>query len=233
MTGLKPIKPKTISDQVFEQIREQIYRGSLRPGAQLMTERELARTMAVSRSSIRNAIQRLVAMGLLVQRQGEGTFVKAFEATREDFLATAMDDPDISLENLLEVRMGLECNAAALAAERADDSDIAAMAAGIRQMQTEFEAGELATRADISFHMAIAFAARNPFQIWIMSSINDYLFHGSREALQKLYADENNIDRILVQHNDIFSPIKRRNPSRAAAAMEAHIRFLSGFLNRQ
>ncbi len=73
---LKPIKPKRISDQVFDQLRELIFRGTLKPGEKLMTERKLALAMKVSRTTIRDAIQRLAAMGLIVQKQGQGTVVK-------------------------------------------------------------------------------------------------------------------------------------------------------------
>ena len=63
---IKPIKPKRISDQVFDQIRELIYRGTLKPGEKLMTERQLSQAMNVSRTTVRGAIQRLVAMGLVI-----------------------------------------------------------------------------------------------------------------------------------------------------------------------
>ena len=63
--NIKPIRPKRISDQVFEQIRELIYKGEFRPGQQIPAERELAISMAVSRTSVRNAINKMVAMGLL------------------------------------------------------------------------------------------------------------------------------------------------------------------------
>ncbi|MEA2059068.1 MAG: GntR family transcriptional regulator [Thermodesulfobacteriota bacterium] len=62
---IKPIKPKRISDHVLDQILELIYRGKLKPGEKLMTEREMANAMNVSRMTIRDAIQRLVTMGLI------------------------------------------------------------------------------------------------------------------------------------------------------------------------
>jgi len=65
MTKLTPIKQKRISDQIFEQIRDLIYRGELAPGSKLMPERELAVTMGVSRASVRNAVKRLAAIGLV------------------------------------------------------------------------------------------------------------------------------------------------------------------------
>ncbi|NOX33482.1 MAG: FadR family transcriptional regulator, partial [Deltaproteobacteria bacterium] len=111
---IKPIKPKRISDQVFDQIRELIFRGKLKPGEKLMTERELAQAMDVSRTTIRDAIQRLAAMGLIVQKQGQGTFVKTYDPGLENPLAKAIEAQNASIEDLLEVRMGLECNAASL-----------------------------------------------------------------------------------------------------------------------
>ena len=159
---IKPIKPKRISDQVFDQIRELIYRGRLKPGEKLMTERELAQAMNVSRTTIRDAIQRLVAMGLIVQKQGQGTFVKALEDVVESPLAKAMATQDASLEDLLEVRMGLECNAAALAATRADETDINALNQSFCEMEEEVNSGRLGTEADTAFHMAIAYSAKKP-----------------------------------------------------------------------
>ena len=73
---LKPIKPKRVSDQVFDQLRELIFRGEFKPGEQITPERELADAMNVSRTSIRDAISKLAVTGLLEQRQGQGTFVR-------------------------------------------------------------------------------------------------------------------------------------------------------------
>ena len=122
---LKPIKPKRISDQVFEQLRDLIFRGHFKPGEQLMTEREMAGTLGVSRPTVREAINKLVAMGLLEHRQGQGTFVNpaVFTADKNPF-AAMITDREISLIDLLEVRLGLECNAVAMAANRATDEDI-------------------------------------------------------------------------------------------------------------
>gem|GEM_PF-2881316 len=141
---------KRISDQVFDQIRELIYRGKLKPGEKLMPERELAEAMKVSRTTIRDAVQRLVAMGLISQKQGQGTFVKLYDSGEQSPLAKAMQTQDASIEDLLEVRMGLECNAAALAALRADEKDINSMELSIEEMKKEIESGRLGTEADTS-----------------------------------------------------------------------------------
>jgi GntR family transcriptional repressor for pyruvate dehydrogenase complex len=226
---IKPIKPKRISDQVFDQIRELIFRGTLKPGDKLMTERELSQAMKVSRTTIREAIQRLVAMGMIVQRQGQGTFVKPIDINLENPLVKAMEDQNASLEDLLEVRMGLECNAAALAAKRADEADIAAMTKSIDEMQGEVISGRLGTEADTAFHMAIAYAAKNPLHILIMRNFYDYLFLGIGENLACLYDDPKNIQEILRQHKSILSTIKARDPHKAYTTMKKHINFVLDF----
>lgn len=226
---IKPIKPKRISDQVFDQIRELIFRGTLKPGERLMTERELALAMTVSRTTIRDAIQRLVAMGMIVQRQGQGTFVKQVDASLENPLAKVMETQNASLEDLLEVRMGLECNAASLAAKRADEADIAAMTQAIDEMQMEIESGRLGTEADTAFHMAIAYAAKNPLHILIMRNFYDYLFLGIGENLACLYEDPENIQEILRQHKNILASIKARDPDKAYTVMNKHINFVLNF----
>lgn len=224
--SIKPIKPKRISDQVFDQIRELIYRGKLKPGEKMMTERELAEAMNVSRTTIRDAIQRLVTMGLIEQKQGQGTFVKSSEDRRESLLAKAVRTQNASLNDLLEVRMGLECNAAALAARRADESDMTAMDQAFQEIREEIEAGGLGTEADIAFHMAIAYATKNPLHILIMRNFYDYLSLGIGKNLACLYEEPENIRIILQQHENILGSIKLRDPEKAHADMAEHINFV-------
>ncbi|MEA1969504.1 MAG: FadR/GntR family transcriptional regulator [Thermodesulfobacteriota bacterium] len=231
--SIKPVKPKKISDQVFDQLRECIFRGELKPGEKLMPERELAEVMTVSRTTIRDAIKRLVAMGLVQQKQGQGTFVKLKDSSDENPLARAMQEQDASIEDLLEVRMGLECNAAALAARRADENDLNAMAASIDEMKREIESGRLGTEADTSFHMALAYAVKNSLHILIMRNFYDYLFQGIKESLECLYENPGNIEVILQQHQNIFKAVTSRDPDRAYAAMKEHINFVLEFFKER
>lgn len=226
---IKPIKPKRISDQVFDQIRELIFRGKLKPGEKLMTERELAQAMGVSRTTIRDAIQRLAAMGLISQKQGQGTFVKDYDASLQNPLLKAIKAQNVSINDLLEVRLGLECNAASLAALRADESDIAAMSQSIEEMQQEIASGRLGTQADTSFHMAIAYAAKNPLHILIMRNFYDYLHHNIRENLESLYAIPDNTNIIMKQHREILTAITGRSSEKAYKAMKMHITFVIDF----
>ncbi len=226
---LKPIKPKRVSDQVFDQLRELIFRGEFKQGEQIVPERELAEALNVSRASIRDAISKLVAIGLLEQRQGQGTFVQTPDDKKKHPLAVAMETQGATLEDLLEVRRGLECNAAYLAAMRAGDSDLHFLEKSIEEMKDEVQSGRLGTEADVSFHMAISYAAKNPLQVYLMRNFYDYLFVGIKENLVHLYKDPANIEKIVKQHTDIFHAIQSHDPDTAFNAMQQHIDFVLNF----
>jgi GntR family transcriptional repressor for pyruvate dehydrogenase complex len=227
--ALKPIKAKRISDQVFDQLRELIFRGKFKPGEQIMTERELSEALNVSRTSVREAINKLAHMGLLEQRQGQGTFVRSPNFRDKNPLAVAMETQNASVEDLLEVRMGLECHSAANAAQRADEKDIRFMEKSIEEMTEEVQSGRLGTEADVSFHMAVAYATKNPLQVYIMKNFYDFLFAGIKENRSHLYKKPGNIEKIMKQHTEIFQSIKNHNPEEAFSAMKNHINFVLDF----
>lgn len=230
---IKPIKPKKISDQVCDQLMELIYRGYLKPGEKLMPERALAEMLGVSRPTVREAINRLVTLGLLENRHGQGTFVRHPARMDSNPLIEAVNVDNASLVEILEVRMGLECNAAFLAALRADDRDIEFLQASLEEMKKDVAAGGLGHEADVSFHMAISYAAKNPVQVRIMRNMYDVLFFGIKQNLQELYKNPQNIDIIVSQHTAIFEAIRSRKPEQAEDAMRRHITFVLEFFGQQ
>jgi GntR family transcriptional repressor for pyruvate dehydrogenase complex len=229
---LNPIRPKRISDQVFDQLRELIFRGELKPGDQIMPERDLSETLNVSRTSVRDAIRKLVVMGFLEQRQGQGTFVRDPETLTKNPLALAIEAQDATLIDLLEVRLGMECNAAALAARRASEKDIAFIEKSLEDMKQDILGGSLGNEADVSFHMAVSYATKNPLQVYLMKNFFDYLFIGIKENLKYLYEDPGNIESIITQHTRIVEAIKSRDPQQAFEAMKSHIAFVINFFKR-
>ncbi|MGO9175822.1 MAG: FadR/GntR family transcriptional regulator [Desulfobaccales bacterium] len=232
---LKPIKARRVSDQAFEQIRDLVFRGQLKPGDQLMPERGLAQAMGVSRPTVREAIRRLVTMGLLEHQQGAGTFVRSLNAQREhNPLAAVIEGHDATLEELLEVRMGLEGQAALLAAQRASAEDLQVMEKALVAMQAENAAGRLGIDNDVSFHMALAFASKNPVQVYIMKNFYDLLHHGIKENLQALWEEPESLPIIAWQHREIYEAIKDHDPEGAYQSMKRHITFVLDFVrNRQ
>ncbi len=228
---LTPIKPKRISDLVFEQLRDLIFKGRIKPGEQLMTERELAENLNVSRPTVREAINRLVTLRLLEHRQGQGTFVVSPSAEKNSL--GVPQDQDVNLADLLEVRLGLECNAVMMAARRATEEDIRDLEKSLRDMESQIEAGGLGSNADVAFHMAIAYATKNMVQIHIMKSFYDLLFYGIKSSLQYLYTEPATLEIITRHHNNIFNAIRDRNPDAAYSAMRKHIMFVLDFVHEK
>ena len=226
---LKPIRPKRIADQVFDQLRELIFEGDLKPGQKIMTERELADAFNVSRNSVREAINKLVALRFLEQRQGQGTFVRSLDEAVQIPLATVMETQDASLIDLMEMRMGIECNAASLAAQRATATDLEAIAAAIAQMEGDIDGGGLGTEGDLAFHMAIGAATKNPLQIYLMKNVADFLHVGIRENLLHLYEDPTNVAEILRQHKAIHRAIRSGDAEAAYMTMKNHINYVIRF----
>ncbi len=230
----KPIRPKRISDQVFEQLKDLIFKGHLKPGEKMMTERDLAQALGVSRPTVREAINKLVNLGVVEHRQGQGTFVKSpSDDSEKNPLAAIISDPEFDLVELLEVRLGLECNAATLAAQRATEEDIRALRSCLEDMISEVEQGGLGSDADVCFHMAIAFATGNAVHIRIMRSLYDMMFYGIRQNLQHLYTEPDNLEEIVRQHTAVFDAISNRAPDAAFEAMKHHIHYVLNFFRKQ
>lgn len=145
-------------------------------------------------------------------------------------IARAMEDQNASLEELLEVRMGLECNSAALAARRADDTDISALEQSIAEMKEAADSGRLGAEADTAFHMALAYAAKNALNIMIMKNFYDYLFHGIKESRIGLYEKPGNMEEIILQHQRILNAVKKREPGQAFEVMKHHIEYIMDFV---
>lgn len=228
--NLKPIKPKRISDQVFEQIRELIYKGDFKSGQQILPERELAQSMSVSRTSVRNAINKLVTMGLLEHRQGQGTFVSSPENRTGNPLAAAMATDEATLDDLLEVRLGLECNAAMLAAQRATDTDLKAIEKSLEEMEDDLESTDkIGTGPDAAFHMAVTFSTKNPVLIHLMRNFYDFLFVGIKKNLTHMYMDRKALENVIKHHRAIFEAIQRRSSEEAGEAMRAHIHYVQEY----
>ena len=231
MSLYKMVKPKRYSDQVFEQLRDLVFRGQLKPGDKLLPERELAQSMGVSRPTVREAINKLVYRGLLEHRQGQGTFVAApepgqkhnpFNALIDGYEATPLD--------LLEVRLGLECNAAVLAARRATPEDIALLEKSFVQMRDKIQQGELGLEEDVAFHMCVAYATKNHVQIHIMRYLYDMLHYGIKESLQHLYEKPANLTDIINQHERVVDAVRRHDTQEAFDAMRIHIGFVIDFI---
>ncbi len=227
---IKPIRPKRVSDQVYEELKNMIFRNILKPGQKLPPERELAKGFGVSRPTIKLALQKLISQGFIEQRQGQGTFVRSSRKSYMENPLRQLLSEDVTLYDLLEVRLGLEVNAASLAAQRATDKDIEILEQSYERM-VAIEDEKVASEEDVTFHMTISYATKNPAHIYTMKAFYDLLFYGIKE--NRFYLKETgHLPIIAAQHKAILEEIKKRNPEGAQEAMKKHIQFVLEFCKK-
>lgn len=211
---IKPIKRHSLTDQAFDQILQFIVNRQWLPGEKIPSENELAASFNISRVSIRAALQKLIALGLLEARVGEGTFVLKpspahyFRSLIPTMLLTVQDDRDVS-----ELRRGIEIECAMLAAERATPAEIERIEAAYAQMNTLIHGENLAEYivADFQFHLAIAQASHNQMLVEVTIILKDILFMHYTDMI-KAMGPEIGFD----YHRLILEAIKARNPEQAA-----------------
>ena len=221
---LKPIKSVKVSDRVYEQLRDMIYRGELRAGEKLMSERDMAQALSVGRPTVREAIQKLTEQGLIESRRGVGTFVLSEETRKNNKpLLQLLNGQDFTIVDLLEVRLVLESNSAALAARRATEQDVKIIEQSLNRLLDTRYSPDRALDDELSFHMNIAYATKNIVQVHLMKSFYDVLYYGMNLAFPTLIKDEKLDELTFDQHITIFKAIENRNPELAAETMENHI----------
>ena len=221
---IKPVKHRNIADQVYEQLRDMIYRGEIDAGARMMSERDMAANFKVGRPTIRTAVQRLMDQGLVESRRGVGMFVLNQEQVIEKRpLLQALNGETYTIADIQEIRMALEMKSAELAAKRATDEDVRLIKKGIERMKRERVEHEIRINTDISFHMNIAYASKTVVQLHLMKSsyeVQTYaMSYSYTNVLESLHIDQ----LIDGQHEEIFAAIVNRDPNRARQAMETHI----------
>jgi GntR family transcriptional repressor for pyruvate dehydrogenase complex len=218
------ISQKKISQEVFEQVRDIITSGSLRPGDRLPSERELAMQMDVGRSSIREAMLRLEVLGFIEFRSGTGAYVRSLTATS---LGEGIDNliaESRTISELLELRKVLESWAASVAAQRANPEEIKQFGRCIQRMRREKTAPKGA-HLNLEFHMLLARATHNTLFFHLFETISDWIGKVTQELQKGMYHDPLVHQQLLDQHMAILSAIQDRNPAAAAAAVTAHIDF--------
>ena len=230
MNIYKEIRPKKIAEQVFEQIQDLIFRGQLKAGEQLLPERELAEALNVSRNSVREAINKLIDRQLIENRQGMGTFVRMPQPGQHDNPLTTVLGDDISAQELLEFRLGLECNAAVLAARKATSEDIVHLNTVMDEMRQMVKEGSMGHEEDVRFHMGIAYATKNRVHIHMMKRFYDLLYYGIWKSHMFLYLEESNLQVILSQHGKILEAVRNHDTQMAYDVMREHIKFVMEYL---
>ncbi len=210
---------------MVDRLAEQIMSGKLPVGAKLPSETEMMKGMGVSRTVVREAVSALRARGLVITRQGAGAFVDR-DAGRQPY---AIDPEGLgSLESvldILELRMAVESEAAAMASERATALQIKAIGEAQRVFSRAILGGERAIKEDFAFHQAIALATQNSRFVEFLDFLGRLIiprqsirsFEGSTEGPRQY------LTRIEKEHEVILQAIAAHSPKRARDAMRGHL----------
>ncbi|MEV8454961.1 FCD domain-containing protein [Streptomyces sp. NPDC052095] len=159
MSSLGPLRPSPLVEQAAHHLREQITEAHWPVGTRIPGETTLARTLGVGRSTVREAVRTLAALGLLQSRQGAGVFVIA-DRPAEDWPTRLRR---AAVTDVYEVRMLIEVQAARLAARRRTDEDLAALDAALAARRAAGAGGDAEfVDADIALHRTVVAAAHNP-----------------------------------------------------------------------
>ncbi|ALK98670.1 GntR family transcriptional regulator [Massilia sp. WF1] len=224
MTLPTPRKHRNLAQLVVEQLTEHIRNGALHPGDKLPTETEIMTEQGVSRSVVREAISRLQAAGVVETRHGIGTFVlpppppvmgidPATVTTVRDVIA------------LLELRIGLETEAAGLAATRRTDAQMDEVRAALAALQQAASTGQDTVELDQRFHLAIAQASGNEYFRAILQHLGANIIPRARVNSARLtHADPvAYMEQVGREHQQIVDAIARGDAESARAAMRLHI----------
>jgi len=217
---LKAIKKTRIYEEVVSQIHDLIRQAKIKPGDQLPSERELAETFRVSRTSVREALRALEAQGLIVSRTGAGNFVAELpvEALIAP-LATLLIEEKNALADIFEMRKLIEPHIASMAAERATKRDIERMKKILDKQREVVSRGETGVEADAEFHFAIGRATQNQALQKLVSGLMEILSRSREESLQTPGRNQESLD----SHHRILLAIQEHDQQKAREAMLYHI----------
>ena len=211
-----------LSAGIYQHIFELIVAGEFAVNTRLPSETELAHRFGASRPVVREALARLRDDGIIVSRQGSGSYV-----TRRPDTAVLQFVPVGSIADIqrcFEFRVGLEGAAAALAAERRDDDDLAAIQAAFDALEACIRDGQLGADADERFHMAIAKATHNEYYVSVRTSLQPHIAVGMNLARNlTLLRTAERLRSVQDEHRAILDAIAARAPDAARTAMQSHI----------
>jgi GntR family transcriptional regulator, transcriptional repressor for pyruvate dehydrogenase complex len=205
--------------EVAQEIEQSIVRDRLAPGDRLPAEREISARLGVSRSVVREALNRLASQGLVHSVRGSGTRVErpSMSATAEGF-QRLLRRADLPLADLGEVRLPLETAIAALAAQRRTAAHLLRLEKTQRVLGNPRRSLAEHVEADLDFHATLAEATQNPLFGVVLAPIQERLIESRRRTLGQYGAE-----LAHRHHADILAAVRAADADAAAAAMRAHI----------
>ena len=217
-------RARPLAHQVVVDLGARIRDRRLAAGSRLPTEAALVQRYGVSRTVVREAISSLQASGLVETRHGVGSFVR--EA--RDRAVFVLDPNDaaaaVDVMAVLELRISLETDSAALAAERCTSRQVAGMRAALSDFQRDVAAGGGGVAGDVRFHSLIAQATGNAYFVDILATVGSAMIPRTRlSSSVRPDGRAEYLARVNREHEEILAAIERRDVDSARAAMRVHL----------
>ena len=222
----EPVKNEKLYEMVVKQVKSLIEDGRLSPGDRLPPERELARMLAVSRASVRQAISAMEALGILESRHGEGTFV-ANDEDEVDVVGSFSEllvKQQLTPTEILEARIMVEVPAVRMCAERATPEQILAIES--RLEKNRLAEGNRITLAEMNrdFHLSVTEGACNRGLTRIVEVLYTMMELNLWPTLKNLAQEKHQTtQKHLAQHEEIFRSVRDHCPDVAAQLMRDHL----------
>lgn len=217
-------KSPNLTGGLVDILVSQIEAGDLAPGERLPTEQAIVEATGVSRTVVREALASLRARGLIMTRQGLGAFVA--ERPPKAFSVAAADMESISeVLRLLELRLSIEVEAAALSAERRTTADLENMAGRLRALDAGIGGQGSGVDEDFAFHRDILASTQNPYFTRIFDVFGSLIIPRQRVRLEAMPAERRAayLKGIQGEHREILKAIRSRDKEAARQAMRRHL----------
>jgi GntR family transcriptional regulator, transcriptional repressor for pyruvate dehydrogenase complex len=218
MSPIEPVKRHKLSIAVAAKIEELVMNDEYAAGDKLPPERALVDSFGVSRSTIREALRRLEAEGVVRIEHGLGAFVLERRES-ENWLSSLLVLDRLTVPELFEARRALESDNAALAAERLSPAAAGELESLVNQLGDDDISQEAYVELDVAFHLAIARATKNRVLVGLSESLRDAMVEYSHRVI----GFSGRRERATHGHRKIADAILARNPARARKAMVAHL----------
>lgn len=213
-------KTEKLTSQVFEQLKDQIITGKWKPGYKIPSEHKLTEMLNVSRITIREALQALVALDLLEKKRGQGTFVK--NSFTESYISSLLPLIQFNRSQAVymhEYRKIVEIGSIELVVERASQEDIQRLKNILEEMKKYRENNlEKFAFEDLNFHLALSQITKNPIIIRANFVIKDF-FRNHMINIVKAMGTEPG----LYYHEKIINAIENRDKKEARQLMKKHL----------
>lgn len=211
--------------QVFDFLREQLLEGRIRSGDRLLSERELAVQLGVSRPIVREALRALSMLGVVEIRERVGTVVRQPDVSMlGDVFAFSLAQAPDALDDVMQARVALECQAIRLACRRATMSDIERMKAALDTLEQTIEDESAGGLADYDFHLALVRASKSETLIQLYGAMAALLARSHRDRRRLVFDDRVARRSVIDDHRRLLEAVIAGDEDAADQALREHMR---------